>query len=169
MEKNASQNTVVSGAADTNVKMWDLRQKTCVNTYKGHTKDITCVDLSPDSKVIISGSLDGTIRIWDTCMQKMIQTIKGASTGQGNPVCICCNPRDLCVAVGFSNKCIKYWELQNFECISQTSIENFVPRKIQFDHDGIACYVAFDDCTKVFFMDDEVKPRLLDIIAKPYR
>ena len=36
-EKSPNMNIVVSGAVDTNVKMWDLRSKSCVNTFKAHS------------------------------------------------------------------------------------------------------------------------------------
>ena len=35
-ERNNS-TAVVSGAVDTNVKLWDIRMQQAVNTYKGHT------------------------------------------------------------------------------------------------------------------------------------
>ena len=57
---------VVSGAVDTNVKLWDLRQKACINTFKAHNQEITCLDISPDAKIIVSGSKDGTMKFWDT-------------------------------------------------------------------------------------------------------
>jgi len=63
---NRHSNLLISGAVDTNVKMWDVRQKMCINTYKAHQQDITCLDISPDSKIIVSGSMDGTMKLWDT-------------------------------------------------------------------------------------------------------
>ena len=63
--KHNGDNTVLTGAVDTNVKMWDLRMKQCINTYKSHTKEITCLDISPDAKMCVSGSTDGTLKFWD--------------------------------------------------------------------------------------------------------
>jgi len=60
-------NVLVSGAVDTNVKIWDIRQKQCINTFKGHSNEITSLDISPDSRVVVSGSKDGTVKFWDTC------------------------------------------------------------------------------------------------------
>lgn len=76
--------------------------RAAVNTFKGHTQHIVCVDLSPDQKIIVSGSQDGSLRFWDTNMQKLIKQIKIGSTGY--PLCAVFNPNDLCIAVGTSNK-----------------------------------------------------------------
>lgn len=100
--------------------------KTCINTYKGHTKDITCLDISPDSKVVVSGSMDGTLRFWDTLKSALIKSIKVSSTGY--PTCISFNPKDICVAVGLSNKCIKYYELEYYNLVSSTTIDTLAPR-----------------------------------------
>ena len=126
-ERN-SYNIIVSGAVDTNVKLWDIRTKQCVNTYKGHKEDISCLDISPDSKMIASGSMDGTVRFWDAITQRMVKQIKVSSTGY--PTCISFNPKDICVAIGLSNKCIKYYELDQFNLISSTSIELLPPRAL---------------------------------------
>jgi katanin p80 WD40 repeat-containing subunit B1 len=166
-EKNNSMNVIVSGAMDTNVKLWDVRQKSCVNTYKAHNKEITCVDLSPDSKLIVSGSMDGTLKFWDTCGQRLVKSIKASRSGY--PTCVSFNPQDLTVVVGLSNKCIKYYELQEFELVSSSTIDTLAPRAICFNNSGMACFVAYDDCTKVYHLEDEIKPKVMDVIAKPYK
>ena len=166
-EHQTNVNVVASGAADTNVKMWDLRMKQCINTYKGHGQHITCLDISPDSKIIVSGSKDGTIKFWDTQAQRLLKSIK--VSGSGYPVCMSFNPCDLCIAVGTSNKYVKYWELQDFTLVSSSNIENYVPRALCFNASGESCFVAYDDCTKVYLLDDEVKPKVLDVIQKPFR
>ncbi len=76
--------------------------RSAINTYKGHTQDIVCVNLSPDHKFVASGSQDGTLRIWDTGMHRLIKQIKVGSSG--HPVCVVFNPDDLCLAVGTSSK-----------------------------------------------------------------
>jgi len=58
-------NMVITGSKDTNVKVWDIRSKTAVNTFKEHQGPISCVRLSPDSKWAASGSEDGCLKIWN--------------------------------------------------------------------------------------------------------
>lgn len=56
-------NTLVSGSLDCNVKVWDLRRKEAVVTYKGHEKGVVKVAPSPDNKWVCSGSEDGAIKV----------------------------------------------------------------------------------------------------------
>ena len=130
-----------------------------------------CADLSPDQRVIVSGSLDGTLRFWDTSMHKMIKKIKIGSTGHA--VCAVFNPNDLCIAIGTSTRQVKYYELTDYTLVSSTTIQDNVPRAIEFvqnsRYEGV-CFVGFDDSTKAYQLDVENgRPLLLDYIAKPYR
>ena len=167
VERSPAMNVVVSGAADTSVKMWDLRARSCVNTFKAHSAEVTSLDISPDSKIIVSGSKDGTVKFWDTCANKLLKSIKMPAAA--HPVALMFNPCDFCIAVGTSSKCVKYYELEGFTLVSSSTIELSEPRALCFSPSGEACFVAYDDCTRVYNLDEEVKPRLLDVIQKPYR
>lgn len=35
-----------SGSLDTNLKIWDIRRKGCIHTYKGHTRGINAIKFS---------------------------------------------------------------------------------------------------------------------------
>ena len=104
-------------------------------------------------------------------MHKCIKKIKVGSSGYATTIVF--NPNDLCIAVGTSGRQVKYYELTDYTLVSSTTIQDNIPRKIEFvhnsEHDGI-CFVGFDDSTKAFQLDvDNGKPKLLDFIAKPYR
>ena len=47
---------LVSGSYDTTVKLWDIRDKNCAATLKGHTKQINALSISPDGQLLLSGS-----------------------------------------------------------------------------------------------------------------
>ena len=100
-------------------------------------------------------------------MHKMLHSLKISAAAHA--VCLEFNPCDLAIAVGTSSKCVKYWELEEYKLVSSTTIEMSEPRALCFNKTGEATMVAFDDCTRVYQLDVEVKPRLLDIIQKPYR
>ena len=143
---------------DSNVKMWDLRQKVCINTFKAHSQEITCLDISPDCKIIASGSLDGSVKFWDTFANRLLKSINVASTGY-HPVCLAYSPSDLCIAIGITNKTVKYFELTDFTQVSSSLIESCVPRSIQFYESEIGV-VGYDDGIKSFNFDDQGITRL---------
>ena len=42
--------------------VWSLATGKCVHTLEGHTREVTCVALSPDGTTVVSGSWDATLR-----------------------------------------------------------------------------------------------------------
>jgi len=58
-------NTFVSGACDTNAKLWDIRSHKCVQTFQGHTSDINSVNFFPNGMAFATGSDDNSCRLFD--------------------------------------------------------------------------------------------------------
>ena len=48
-----------------------------MNTLKGHTDEITCIELNASSDILISGSIDNTVRIWNVKTAKCLLTLEG--------------------------------------------------------------------------------------------
>jgi WD40 repeat protein len=46
-----------------------------VMIFEGHSRRITCIDISADSTLLVSGSLDGTVRIWSLETGKLVTVI----------------------------------------------------------------------------------------------
>ncbi|GJV44617.1 RNA-directed DNA polymerase, eukaryota [Tanacetum coccineum] len=47
-----------SGSLDTNLKIWDIRRKGCIHTYKGHTRGVNAIRFTPDGRSVVSGGED---------------------------------------------------------------------------------------------------------------
>jgi WD40 repeat protein len=60
---------VISGSADSTLKIWDMQTYKCIRTLEGHTSSITCIAVFSE-KLIVSGSFDRTIKIWNTRYNK---------------------------------------------------------------------------------------------------
>ncbi|PIK37361.1 putative WD repeat-containing protein 18 [Apostichopus japonicus] len=45
------------------------------NTYKGHSKAVTCLSTSMDGSMLLSGSEDSTARIWHITSRQCIRTV----------------------------------------------------------------------------------------------
>jgi WD40 repeat protein len=53
------------GLIDGSFKIWDLREKRIIATYKSYNDTIYGLAFSPDGQRLFSGSIDGTGRLWD--------------------------------------------------------------------------------------------------------
>jgi WD40 repeat protein len=63
--KQINANQVITGSTDATIKIWNSSTNTLVNTYYGHTNEISGIVVLPDG-ILASGSWDCTVRIWDT-------------------------------------------------------------------------------------------------------
>ncbi|RRT73473.1 hypothetical protein B296_00001183, partial [Ensete ventricosum] len=52
-----------SGSLDTNLKIWDIRRKGCIHTYKGHTRGVNVIKFTPDGRWVVSGGEDNIVKV----------------------------------------------------------------------------------------------------------
>jgi len=52
-----------SGSLDTNLKIWDIRRKECIHTYKGHTRGVNAIRFTPDGRWVVSGGEDNVVKV----------------------------------------------------------------------------------------------------------
>src|SRR4051812_13822575 len=53
---------LVTGSADTTIKIWDVKTGIQVRTFAGHESSVTSLIFDKSGKTLISGSLDRTVR-----------------------------------------------------------------------------------------------------------
>jgi WD40 repeat protein len=58
--------TIVSGATDSTLRLWDVATGQLRSTLKGHLGPVLDVAFAPDGRSVVSCAADGTLRIWRT-------------------------------------------------------------------------------------------------------
>lgn len=64
--------SILSGANDGSVRLWELSNPHLFSTLEGHSEGITCVAFSMCGNYFASASKDGSIHIWDTKTRQLI-------------------------------------------------------------------------------------------------
>ncbi|KAL1457730.1 hypothetical protein WDU94_007924 [Cyamophila willieti] len=130
----------VLGILDSFIKLWDLRRKGCIYTYRGHSKSINSIRFSPDGQWIASGGEDGVVRIWDLRAGKRISDL----TQHSAPVTdVVFHPHEFLLASSSADRTINFWDLEKFSLVSTTEKSSSTIRSLTFSEGG-ECLLAGD-------------------------
>jgi WD40 repeat protein len=114
---NASGTKLASSSDDLTIKLWDMEQQSCLQTFTGHKREIRAVIFIPASattpELLVSASDDLTIRIWDIALGECLKILKGHSQGIWS---LCYSPALQTLFSCSQDETIKLWDLQASEC-----------------------------------------------------
>ena len=120
---------IITGSADTNVRIWDLRSGKSVNTFKNHSKSVNCAKFSPDGNWVASGGSDGVTYITDIRSEKVVHSFED----EGHVVTsLEFNPKTYTMITGSEGKSINYYDLEHFELISNMNFNSSPVKEIRF-------------------------------------
>ncbi|KAL5976206.1 hypothetical protein ACLOJK_020536 [Asimina triloba] len=136
-----------SGSLDTNLKIWDIRRKGCIHTYKGHTRGISTIRFSPDGRWVVTGGEDSVVKVWDLTAGKLLHDFKFHG---GRIRCIDFHPHEFLLATGSVDRTVKFWDLETFELIGSAGPEATGIRSVAFHPDGRTLFCGLDESLKVF-------------------
>jgi len=97
---------IVSGSADSTLKLWEVSTQRCVATFQGHSSEVWCVAVL-DADRIVSGSEDKTLKLWEVSTQRCVATFQGHSSYVR---CVTVLDADRIVS-GSADSTLKLWEV----------------------------------------------------------
>lgn len=176
---------MVSGSVDTNVKIWDIRKKVCIQTYKGHDLDITSVRFSPDGRWVASAAKNGGFKLWDLTSGKLLNSWQ--LPPRVHMTNLCFNPSEFILAacttviymyihiidclfdIFFLNnntikeRVVRFYDMETFELMGSTSPESGAPvRQISFNPSGDVLISATADAVRSWVWEDHIIPPSLN-------
>ena len=116
-----SDGILISGGADNSIKIWDLKNRHCLNTYKGHKGQInSLVKIKYSNNMFLSGSSDQIIKILKYDINSSPKTkieCVGNLEGHKGPVYCLLELLDGRIASGSSDWTIKIWNIKDKSCM----------------------------------------------------
>ena len=58
-------NSLLSGAADGDVRLWDIPARRCLRRLVGHSGPVKGISMTPDGEACVSCSTDCTVKLWE--------------------------------------------------------------------------------------------------------
>ncbi|XP_027339029.1 katanin p80 WD40 repeat-containing subunit B1 homolog isoform X2 [Abrus precatorius] len=132
---------------DTNLKIWDIRKKGCIHTYKGHSQGISTIKFTPDGRWVVSGGFDNVVKVWDLTAGKLLHDFK---FHEGHIRSLDFHPLEFLLATGSADRTVKFWDLETFELIGSARREATGVRSIAFHPDGRTLFTGHEDGLKVY-------------------
>ncbi len=105
---------VLSGSADTTVKLWDPSSGRCLRTFAGHTGKVRHVCFSDDGQLALSASGDKTLRVWDISTGKCLAVLEGHHDQVNRGVFVSGKNRVLSTG---RDGAIKMWNISTGKCL----------------------------------------------------
>lgn len=68
---------LVTGSADSVVRLYNVDTATCAHTLRGHQREITKVKFNPEGDFVLSTGFDAIGRLWDCETGKNIELLEG--------------------------------------------------------------------------------------------
>ncbi|WP_152556117.1 AAA family ATPase, partial [Chloroflexus sp. MS-G] len=98
--------TIVSGADDCTVKVWDAHDGRLLRSLEGHTAWVLAVALSPDGRTIVSGSSDRTLKVWDAHDGRLLRSLEGHTHWV---LAVALSPDGRTIVSGADDRTVKVW------------------------------------------------------------
>jgi WD40 repeat protein len=136
--------TLMSGSADTTIKLWNLATGKNIQTLEGHTSYVNTLAIAPDGKTLVSGSADSTMKLWDLTTGKAIRTLQGH---QGYVNALDINPDGTLLASVSTDKTIRLWNLKTGITIRTLKGHDNYINSLIFSPDGKMLFSTSADTT----------------------
>ncbi|EGN92427.1 hypothetical protein SERLA73DRAFT_65794 [Serpula lacrymans var. lacrymans S7.3] len=105
---------LLSGSADSTVRLWSLDTFTNVVAYRGHQNPVWDVQWSPIGIYFATASRDKTARLWSTDRASCLRIYAGHLSDVD---CIRFHPNSLYLATGSSDWTARLWDVQGGSCV----------------------------------------------------
>jgi len=105
---------VLSGSADTTLRLWDLDRSCCVARLEGHQAAVLCVVVDWPALNALSGSADQCLRLWDLELMRCVEVLHGHASAV---TCVAADWSGQLAISGSADRMLRLWSLKCGTCL----------------------------------------------------
>jgi len=128
---------IVSGSADTSIKLWRLVDKECAHEMLGHMDWVNKVSYSPDGMMLASASYDETVKLWRISDGDEIMTFEGHEDFVN---CVAWSPDGDKIVTSSGDYTVRLWQVRMPD---GSLTEKAEPLRTMYGHRGWVLSVCF--------------------------
>jgi WD40 repeat protein len=91
------------------VKLWQVETGSLIKTLEGHSRNVTGVSFSPDSRILASASRGNTVKLWQVETGSLIKTLEGHSNWVTG---VSFSPDSRTLASASYDNTVKLWQVE---------------------------------------------------------
>jgi WD40 repeat protein len=100
--------SIITGSLDNTARLWEAGTGDVIQTFTGHTLQVTAVAFSPDGRYVLTGSVDFSVRLWDAQTGARIQIF---TPGEAIVWSVAFSPDGRYVLTGNDDSTARLWEV----------------------------------------------------------
>ncbi len=155
-----SKGIIYSISKDNDIKLWDTKSYTLLNTLSSHTDSVSDITFMKNGD-LVSSSYDKTLKIWDEDTFKNKATLKGHRSFI-NGIKILNNGNIL----SYDDDNIRVWDKNNYNCIVSLNSSSYDSSNIKFEENGYVLSYAEDNTLEV--IDEKSNKLITSLSHKEY-